>query len=316
MSLDLTIVICTHNRARLLEGALESLEEQSLEGDRFEVIVVDNASTDDTGQVVSLHAERGKIDLRYVKEPELGLDAARNRGIREARGGIVAFLDDDARARYDWAAAILEGFRLHDAPILGGRVDLVWEIPRPSWFSDVLLRYLIHCDYGSEAEEVTSPPWLYGTNVAFRKSLFQEIGLFRLDLDRKGESLMGGGDTEFFVRARARGRKLVYLPTLVVRHLVPAIRLSRRFFRERLFYSGYSRAAHGTEGPGRVALNCLAFLAGSPACLLAAGGLRLLRMPGRSFAQERRALLGSGYLFYWMKRAAGRVPPPRLEAWV
>jgi len=315
MSSDLTIVICTHNRARLLGGALESLEGQTLGRDRFEVIVVDNASTDDTGQVVSLHAERGKIDLRCVKEPELGLDAARNRGIREARGGIVAFLDDDARARYDWAAAILEGFRIHDAPILGGRVDLVWEIPRPSWFSDILLRYLIHCDYGPEVEEVTSPPWLYGTNMAFRKGLFREIGLFRLDLDRKGKSLMGGGDTEFFARAHACGQKLLYLPTLVVRHLVPAIRLSRRFFRERLFYSGYSRAAHGMEGPGRVALNCLAFLAGSPAFLLAAGGLRLLRMPGRSFAQERRALLGSGYLYYWVKRAAGRVPPPQREAW-
>ena len=315
MSLDLTIVICTHNRARLLEGALESLEGQSLDKDRFEVIVVDNASTDDTARVAALCAERGTIDLRCVQEPELGLDSARKRGILERGVGCVACLEYDALCRVDWAAAILEGFRRHDAPVLGGRVELVWEIPRPSWFSDVLLRYLIHCDYGPEAMEVTSPPWLYGTNVAFRKSLFQEIGLFRLDLDRKGESLMGGGDTEFFVRARARGRKLLYLPTLVVRHLVPATRLSRRFFRERLFYSGYSRAAHGTEGPGRVALNCLAFLAGSPACLLAAGGLRLLRMPGRSFAQERRALLGSGYLYYGAKRAARRVPPPRLEAW-
>jgi glycosyltransferase involved in cell wall biosynthesis len=315
MSLDLTILICTHNRAPLLSGALESLEGQSLARDRFEVIVVDNASCDDTAQVVSLHAQRGTIDLRYVKEPELGLDAARNRGIREARGGVVAFLDDDARARYDWASAILEGFRLHDAPIVGGRVDLVWEIPRPSWFSDILLRYLIHCDYGPEVEEVTAPPWLYGTNAAFRKSLFREIGLFRLDLDRKGKTLMGGGDTELFARAHARGRRLLYLPTMVVRHLVPAFRLSRRFFRERLFFSGYSRAAHGTEGPGRVALNCMAFLGGGPVCLLAAAGLRLLRLPGPSFAQERRALLGSGYLYYWMKRAAGRVPPPRLEAW-
>jgi len=315
MSRELTILVCTYNRAGLLAGALESLENQSLARDRFEVIVVDNGSTDDTVQVVSRCAERGEIDLRYVRESELGLDAARNRGIREAGGETIAFLDDDARARYDWAAAILEGFRLHDAPILGGRVDLVWEIPRPSWFSDVLLRYLIHCDYGPEAVEVTSPPWLYGTNVAFRKSLFQEIGLFRLDLDRKGDSLMGGGDTEFFVRARARGRRLLYVPTLVVRHLAPAIRLTRRFFRERLFYSGYTRAAHGREGLGRVAVSCLVFLAGSPALFLVAAGLRILGMPGRSFAQERRALLGAGYLYYWMKRAAGRIPPPRQEAW-
>jgi len=315
MSPDLTVLVCTHNRAGLLAGALESLENQTLARDRFEVIVVDNASSDGTPGVVSACTGQGKFDLKYVREPELGLDVARNRGIRESRAGIIAFLDDDARARSDWAAAVLEGFARYDAPILGGRVDLIWEVPRPDWFSDVLLRYLIHCDYGPEVVEVSSPPWLYGTNVAFRKELFREIGLFRLDLDRKGETLMGGGDTEFFVRAHGRGRKLLYLPGLVVRHLVPAGRLTRKFFRERLFYSGFTRAAHGTEGPAKVMINCLAFLAGTPACILAASGLRLLGKPERSFAQERRALLGAGYLYYWMKRAAGRIPPPREEAW-
>lgn len=314
MTKPLTVVICTHNRARLLADALESLEGQILPRDRFEVIVVDNASTDDTAAVVETFCARGRIDLRAVREPELGLDAARNRAIREARGEIVAFLDDDARARYDWAAEILRGSERHDAPILGGRVDLIWEVPRPDWFSDVLLRYLIHCDYGPEVIEVTSPPWLYGTNVAFRRSLFQEIGLFRLDLDRKGDSLMGGGDTEFLKRAHARGKSLLYLPSLVVRHLVPASRLTRHFFRERLFYSGYTRAAHGTEGPGRVTANCFAFLLGAPAFALAAMALRLVGSSELSFAQERRALLGAGYLYYWIRRAAGRTPPPRVEA--
>jgi glucosyl-dolichyl phosphate glucuronosyltransferase len=312
---DLSILICTHNRAGLLKGALESLEDQSLSRQRFEVVVVDNASTDGTQDIVARCEKRGTLQVRYVHEPELGLDAARNRGLREAKGDLVAFLDDDARARSDWAAAILEGFQRHDAPILGGRVDLIWEIPRPVWFSDEMLRYLIHCDYGPEEMEITSPPWLYGTNIAFRKSLFQEIGLFRLDLDRKGASLMGGGDTELFKRARSRGKKLLYLPGMVVRHLAPASRLTRRYFRERLFYSGYTRAAHGREGTGRVVMNCLAFLAGSPPFYLLAAGLRILGMPETSFAQERRALLGAGYLYYWIMRISGRVPPPRQEAW-
>jgi len=174
MNKPLTVLVCTHNRADLLRGALESLERQSLARGLFEVLVVDNASTDSTSTVVAECAARAKIDIRSVREAELGLDAARNRGLREAAGQIVAFLDDDARARHDWAAEILKGFERHDAPIQGGRVDLLWESPRPVWFSDVLLRYLIHCDYGPEVVAVTSPPWLYGTNVAFRKSLFQE----------------------------------------------------------------------------------------------------------------------------------------------
>ncbi len=315
MSKPLTVLVCTHNRAELLRGALKSLEGQSLPRDRFEVLVVDNASTDSTATVVAEAATRGKIEIRCIRETELGLDAARNRGIREAVGEVVAFLDDDARARHDWAAQVLEGFEHHDATILGGRVDLIWEDPRPAWFSDVLLRYLIHCDYGQEVVPVISPPWLYGTNVAFRRSLFQQIGLFRLDLDRKGGSLMGGGDTEFFERAHARRHRILYLPSLVVRHLVPAFRLTRAFFRERLFYSGYTRAALGTERAGAVALNCLLFTLGSPLCALAAVFLRVAGRPDASFAQERRMLLGAGYLYYWMLRAVGKAPPPRVEAW-
>ena len=315
MNKPLTVLLCTHNRAELLRGALKSLEGQGLARSRFEVLVVDNASTDATSSVVNECASRGEIDVRCVHEPELGLDAARNRGIREARGEIVAFLDDDARARGDWAAEVLEGFKRHDAPILGGRVELIWEASRPAWFSDALLRYLIHCDYGPEVVTVTSPPWLYGTNVAFRKSLFQQIGLFRLDLDRKGDSLMGGGDTEFFARAHAGGHRVLYLPSLVVQHLVPASRLTRAFFRERLFYSGYTRAALGTERVGRVALNCLVFALGSPLCGLAAAALRAAGLPDRSFAQERRMFLGAGYLYYLIRRALGAVPPPRVEAW-
>jgi glycosyltransferase involved in cell wall biosynthesis len=281
----------------------------------FEVLVIDNASTDSTPRVVEACAARGKVELRCVREMELGLDAARNRGIRESRGEILAFLDDDARARQDWAEAILDGFSRHPAPILGGRVDLNWEAARPVWFSDVLLRYLIHCDYGPEVVEITSPPWLYGTNVAFRKALFQEIGLFRLDLDRKGDSLMGGGDTEFLKRASARGKTLLYVPTMVVSHLVPAKRLTREFFRERLFYSGYTRAAHGTETRMRVMGNCMVFAAGGLGCMAAAAGLRLVGAPRTSFAQERRALLAFGYLYYYLLKAGGRVPPPRQEAW-
>jgi glucosyl-dolichyl phosphate glucuronosyltransferase len=311
----MTVLICTHNRASQLEGALRSLESQTLSADSFEVLVVDNASTDDTPRVFKSFSERRKLNLRYMKEMDLGLDAARNRGIREARGQVVAFLDDDARARADWAAAILSGFDQHMAPVLGGRVDLIWEAERPAWFSDALLKYLIHCDYGENVVEVTAAPWLYGTNVAFRRDLFQEIGLFRLDLDRKGESLMGGGDTEFFQRANSRGKTLLYLPSMVVGHLVPAKRLTREFFRERLFYSGFTRAAHGAESWAGVLARCALFLVGGPLFALAAVVLRLASCPKQSFAQERRALLAFGYLYYWILKAAGRVPPPRQEVW-
>jgi glycosyltransferase involved in cell wall biosynthesis len=111
----MTVLICTHNRASKLEGALRSLEAQTLPKERFEVIAVDNASTDDTQAVLDACSSRAILNLRKVREMELGLDAARNRGLREAGGEIVAFLDDDARARSDWAESILKGFERHDA---------------------------------------------------------------------------------------------------------------------------------------------------------------------------------------------------------
>jgi hypothetical protein len=102
---------------------------------------------------------------------------------------------------------------------------------------------------------------------------------------------------------------------MVVGHLVPAKRLTREFFRERLFYSGFTRAAHGTESPGGVLANCALFALAGPLLAVAALVLRVARCPRQSFAQERRALLAVGYLYYCVLKVGGRIPAPRQEVW-
>src|SRR5688572_25869200 len=132
----ISVVVCTHNRAADLERALASVFAQNSDGFAYEVVVVDNCSTDATPQVVQRATASG-APVRYVFESALGLCHARNAGWRAARGAIVAYLDDDALAQPGWLAAIHTAFAAHpEAGVAGGRVDPIWEAERPAWLSD------------------------------------------------------------------------------------------------------------------------------------------------------------------------------------
>ena len=130
---DVSVVICTYNRCDLLPPALESVVEQSAAGVGYEVIVVDNNSTDGTRRVVeAMIARRGHANLRYVFEGEQGLSHARNAGVRAARARVVAFTDDDVRAAPDWVASIKRAFDEHpEAAYVGGKVLPLWGRGRP-----------------------------------------------------------------------------------------------------------------------------------------------------------------------------------------
>jgi glycosyltransferase involved in cell wall biosynthesis len=136
----ISATICTHNRAEYLGKALKSLSVQTLPAEDFEVLVVDNASTDDTAALVE--SVRPILpSLRYVFEGSLGLSRARNTAIREARGDYIAFLDDDAVAVSEWLEAILTAFdTVKPTPVcVGGRIEPIWEGARPSWLADTSL---------------------------------------------------------------------------------------------------------------------------------------------------------------------------------
>src|SRR5262245_33113158 len=128
----ISAVICTHNRAGFLRRALESLREQSLPPEVFEVLVIDNASADETEEVTrSMMAQMP--NLRYLKEERLGLSWARNTGMQASRTNYIAYLDDDARADRDWLANLLRLFEASNPACIGGRVWLDWEPAAPAW---------------------------------------------------------------------------------------------------------------------------------------------------------------------------------------
>ncbi len=241
--MNVTVVLCTCNRCSSLATALDSVAAQILPGSvSWEVIVVDNNSTDQTSKVTEGYCRKYPGRFLYVFEPKQGLSRARNAGIRAARGEIIAFLDDDVIADPGWLKNLVT--HLHDGKWAGagGRIVPPRDFTPPDWLTvggemDLLGALLPLFDLGEQAGEMKRPP--YGTNMAFRKEMFDKYGMFRTDLGRCGNSLLMGEDTEFGNRLMLAGDCLWYEPLAVVEHPVPEERLSKKWFRA--WWLGFGR---------------------------------------------------------------------------
>jgi glucosyl-dolichyl phosphate glucuronosyltransferase len=304
----ITAAVCTHNRAAYLALALASLQRQSLPAGQFEILVVDNCSTDDTRRVVDGFGP-ALPNLRYIHESRLGLSNARNTALREARGRYVAFLDDDAIAAPQWLQALLAAFTSGSGRIacVGGRIDPIWEIPRPDWLPDALLGYLTVVDWGSSGPALNAQRrYVAGANMAFEAVALREAGGFDPALGRTGANLISQEEILVQRRLAARGLTVFYEHSAVVRHHVPASRLTRQWLCARVFADGYSDAVlklrtAGLSLPRRLgrSVRSLARIARSPRLL---GGL--LRKPGSGGQLLARCqalrLLGraKGYAFH------------------
>jgi glycosyltransferase involved in cell wall biosynthesis len=229
-------VICTRNRATYLSRAIRSLAEQDMAHDDYEIIVVDNGSTDATEQIVSgLMPEIPNLRYAYAEKP--GLSVARNRGLDEAAASVVAFLDDDAVAVEGWLTAIVGAFNIKPQPVcVGGPVEPWWEVPRPSWFPDSLVgchnRY-----YGAVAHWCSYPAEQpIGCNMAFLKERVAQVGGFSGQLQKYND------ETELISRLVEVGGGIFYEPRASVRHLVAKDRLSLSWQIKRHYQEGKSLA--------------------------------------------------------------------------
>jgi glucosyl-dolichyl phosphate glucuronosyltransferase len=242
MTIRISAVIPTFNRARYLRKAISSLVEQSLPKDQYEIIVVDNCSTDDTRQIV--HTEFSHVgNLRYVFESQQGLNHARNTGWRNASGEFVAYLDDDAIACSDWLERILERFNTYDPKpgCVGGRIAPIWESSKPAWLADNIAGFLAIADsdtlVASQSQRV-----LAGANMAVRKDLLEAIGGFEPRLDRKGDNLMSNGDSLLQLQVIERSYSCLYDPQISVRHHIQSARFDQGWFIRRMYWEGVSES--------------------------------------------------------------------------
>ncbi|HWM20658.1 MAG TPA: glycosyltransferase family A protein [Ilumatobacteraceae bacterium] len=239
-ALRLSAIVCTRNRSAWSTRAVQSLLDQDIPTSQLEIVVVDNASTDDTASVLSALVA-GRDNSRYIFESELGLSHARNRGIAETSGDVVAFLDDDAEAVPDWARRHLDCFRSDpDVVGTGGRIELGWPQARPVWLPDGWEGMYAGLDLGDEPCELTEPLIPFGANMAFRRRALAPGTGFAVSLGRHGDDLTSGEEREFFERLRAAGGRLVYLADAGVTHYVLPDRLGRRWFLRRVWAQGRS----------------------------------------------------------------------------
>ncbi len=238
----ISAIICTHNRADYLERALKSLAEQSLPPEQFEVLVVDNASTDRTAEVARTWMSR-MPNLRYVREDRLGLSQARNTGAEASQAPYLAYLDDDARADHDWLRRLLDTFEA-DATTpacIGGRVWLDWETGVPRWLPSRYYSLYTFVDHGDKDRPLGEREYLVGANLAFRRDILLQLGGFDTKLGRKGSTLLSGEESAMVGALRERGLPVYYAGSAIVWHAVPPTRRRRRWLWARMFWDGASQ---------------------------------------------------------------------------
>lgn len=319
-SLAVTVLVATHNRAPLLRQTLEALIEQKTPKDLdWEILVVDNGSTDDTLEVFRTMAMRAPGRFRYLFEPNLGKSRALNAGIAVARGGVIALTDDDVSPAADWVATAATVLDRRSVDGAGGRILPRWEVEPPSWLlgSRQLLGYLAIMEFDKPAMlpvPPERPPQVWGANMVFRREALRALGGFDTRLGPVGGRRFCEEDGDIVRRMLTAGRAVAYDPALTVFHRVPRARVKRAYFRRVMWDMGEGRAlAAADPPPGPHLIGVPRWRFRYVARLFAHSVVRIVRRRPRAFEDMLECVLEAGTTWGQMKRAIldRRARPPR-----
>ncbi|MCZ6653249.1 MAG: glycosyltransferase [Planctomycetota bacterium] len=248
----ITAAICAYNAAHHLADVVNSVMAQTLPADAYEVLVVDNNSTDETTSVLHELQERFGHRLRMVSETQQGLSHARNRALAQAAAPLIAFLDADAVAEEPWLKSLADVFDAHPrAGVVGGRIEVQWDAPKPRWWDDRLDEAMGRFSPSGEQTQLRYPRFPYGGNFAVRSVAIDEVGGFLTHLGRSGAGLLAGEEGELCLRMEQHDWEIHYTPAAPVHHRATGKRLTRRFILRRAFNHGRTQymleARHGFE---------------------------------------------------------------------
>jgi len=225
--IELSVVICTYNRDKYLPDALESLKKQDANPGAFEVIVINNNCTDKTAAICEKFAQKHpELNFRHIVETSQGLSFARNRGIQEAKANLIAFIDDDAIAEPDYVSRLLHAFDNYpEFDAVGGKVLPIYPGGQePEWMSKYIQRLVSKVDDGDSFKEFKKK-YPVGCNMAFKKSVFKETGVFNTDLTLRSD------DKYIFSKLKKKRKKTIYAPDVVVHHNIEQYRLEHDFIK-------------------------------------------------------------------------------------
>jgi glucosyl-dolichyl phosphate glucuronosyltransferase len=233
---QISVILCTYNRSEYLKKWLDGIAASVLpESIKWEVLIVDNNSSDQTPEVASEFAARYPTRFRYIFEPRQGKAHALNTGIRESQGDVLVFTDDDVKIETSWLRNLTQALDNGKWAGTGGRTLLAERFLPPRWLAlagpcslaGVLAAVF---DLGDEPCELDRAP--YGANMAYRKEMFEKYGPFRTDMGPSADPDIPrpNEDTEFGRRLMAAGEQLRYEPTAIVGHPVPKDRIRKDYF--------------------------------------------------------------------------------------
>ena len=229
----LTAIICTYNRARYVGKLLESIAANDLAKTEYELLLVDNNCTDNTREVCeAFAAAHPDVLFRYTTEPEQGLSAAKNRGIKEAKGDIIVYIDDDALVDPWYLRTYAEWFATHpETMACGGPIEPLYETSEPDWMTPYTKALLTAwMNYGEKVREYPRGRYPGGGNAAYRKEVFEQVGGFNTALGRKGGNLMGSEEKDIFDKMHTLNMQILYLPEPVLHHCIPQAKLEKPYF--------------------------------------------------------------------------------------
>lgn len=242
--MKISVVICTYNRAQMLVESIRAIINQNFPSNGFEIIIVDNNSSDNTKQIVEKFLPRSKVSIRYLFEGKQGLSFARNTGINAASGEIVAFVDDDIDAGNDWLTAVVEAFSSSHVACVGGPIRPIWLVEKPKWLTEQWYPFLSVSEF--EAAKVSGdfigPNYPWGANIAFRRLVLNELGGFPTNLGRIGKTLLSGEEVALCMKIEECGYRIAYAPNAIIYHKIPPERLTKRWFYKRTYWQGRSEA--------------------------------------------------------------------------
>ncbi len=226
----ISVIICTYNRERYIIEAISKVASTKYRD--YEIIVVDNNSTDGTaekiGDFLKAHPE---LPVKYVLETKQGLSNARNRGMQEAQGDVFVFLDDDSLVQGDYLSTLADYLNSNpQADAFGGLIEPLFdECPRPKWLCKWSMGWVSALDMGDMVREFEGKTFPIGANMGIRRAAAEQAGPFNPELGRKGGNMDAGEEKDMFRRIRANGGTIWYFPELRVQHVIPEKRTTLEY---------------------------------------------------------------------------------------
>lgn len=230
----ISVIICTYNRDKYIYNVLKSIAQGTFGAEGYEIVLVDNNCTDRTrSEVERFCNDFPQISLRYLIETNQGLSHARNCGIRESKGDLLVYVDDDATVNPEYLAAYASWFATHpQTDAAGGPIIPHYETgAEPKWMTYFIKRLLTgYLYFGDKAKPFPGDNYPGGGNAAYRASVFEKVGLYNVQLGRNGDSLTGGEEKDIFDKMKREGMQFVYLPDAILYHSIPGYKLEPDYF--------------------------------------------------------------------------------------